>query len=188
MGTLILITIAIGLAIDSFAVSISAGIALKKIHLSVMGKISLTFAFFQGMMPVVGWSIGRSFKEYIEAYDHWIAFGLLSIIGGKMVYESFDKSDDAKCALNPYCKKTITALSVATSIDALAVGVSFSILGLEIVSPALIIGLVTFIFSFGGLIIGIKLGNFHRRKIEFAGGVILVGIGIKILVDHLFYL
>lgn len=174
---------AIALAMDSFAVSISAGLSLKFFQLKTMSKISVFFAVFQGLMPVIGWFLGRSFENYIKSIDHWVAFLLLSFIGGKMIYESFKHESEAPC-INPHCTKTITTLAIATSIDALAVGISFSLLGVEIMFPAFIIGLTTLIFAFGGLTIGLRLGSVLKNKIEFLGGVILIGIGMKILLEH----
>lgn len=150
-----------------------------------MGKISLLFAFFQGTMPLIGYGIGYSFESYIQHFDHWVAFILLSMIGGKMIYEAIDQHTDAP-AINPYCNKTITTLAVATSIDALAVGISFNLLNYEIWMPALSIGLITFFFSGLGLTLGVKMGSYFCNKIAFAGGVILVGIGIHILFQHLY--
>lgn len=184
MELITLLLIASALAMDSFAVSISAGLSLKKLKLSTMLRISITFAVFQGMMPVIGWFVGQSFADIITAYDHWVVFLLLSIIGGKMIYESFCNEPSAKC-ININCNKTITGLAIATSIDALAVGVSFSLLNLEIYFPALVIGLITLVFSFAGLTIGYKLGSIFRSKIELIGGIILIAIGIKILISHL---
>jgi putative Mn2+ efflux pump MntP len=178
-----LILIAVGLAMDSFAVSITMGIVLKRIQLRAMGKISLLFAFFQGLMPVLGWLIGQAFEQYIKAYDHWVAFGLLLLIGGRMVYEALSDSSQTPC-LNPHCNKTIATLAVATSIDALAVGISFSMLDIEIIMPAFLIGIITFAFAFMGLTIGIKLGSRFSTKVELIGGLILIGIGLKILLEH----
>ena len=184
MTLLSLILISIALAMDSFAVSISAGLAMKKVRLRQMGKISLLFALFQGVMPILGWLAGVYFEPYIKRFDHWIAFILLCAIGGKMIWEAIDKQTDAP-AINPYCNRTITALAFATSIDALAIGLSFSILDYAILMPAFVIGLITFIFSLGGLTLGVKLGNVCGTKIELVGGIILVGIGIKIVLEHL---
>ncbi|MGV8828816.1 MAG: manganese efflux pump MntP [Breznakibacter sp.] len=184
MTLLSLILISIALAMDSFAVSISAGLAMKKVKIRQMGKISLLFALFQGVMPIIGWLAGVYFEPYINRFDHWIAFILLSAIGGKMIWEAIDKQTDAP-AINPYCNRTLTTLAFATSIDALAIGLSFSILNYAILVPAFVIGLITFIFSLGGLTLGVKLGNVCGTKIELAGGIILVGIGIKIVIEHL---
>ncbi|MCU4165251.1 manganese efflux pump MntP family protein [Carboxylicivirga caseinilyticus] len=179
-----LLLIAIALAMDSFAVSITVGLSIKKIKFNPVGKVCLTFAFFQGIMPVIGWFLGQSFAESISAYDHWVVFILLLFIGGKMLYEAFQYQESAPF-VNAYNNKTITMLAIATSIDALAIGISFSLLDVDIVFPAIVIGMVTFIFSHLGIAIGWKLGSIFRNKIEIIGGLLLIGIGIKILVEHL---
>ncbi len=168
---------------DSFAVSITAGSVLKHFHFKAMGKISFLFALFQGAMPVIGWFAGNSFEEYISDYDHWIAFVLLSTIGGKMIYEAFWGKNDTPY-LDPNSFKKMAILAIATSIDAFVLGVSFSILDVNIIYPAFIIGLVTFIFSFAGLTIGIKVGNTFGSKVEIIGGLMLIGIGVKVLLEH----
>ncbi|MBS2212171.1 manganese efflux pump [Carboxylicivirga mesophila] len=185
MEILTLILLASALAMDSFAVSITAGISLKRFKASTMLRISLIFAFFQGVMPVIGWSLGLNFVEIISSYDHWVVFVLLGIIGGKMIYEALQHQEEAH-SINIYSNRTICLLGIATSIDALAVGFSFSLLEVHIIYPALIIGVTTFIFSFGGLTIGLKLGSIFRSKIELIGGIILVGIGFKVLIEHVF--
>jgi len=184
MELLTLFLIAIGLAMDSFAVSITAGLSLKRFKLSTISRVSIVFAFFQGLMPVIGWALGQTFSDIISAYDHWVVFGLLLLIGGKMIYESLTQQEEAHC-INIYSKRTICTLGMATSIDALAVGISFSLLNVEIFFSAAIIGVTTFILSFLGLTLGLKLGSIFRSKVELLGGVILIGIGIKVLVSHL---
>jgi putative Mn2+ efflux pump MntP len=168
---------------DSFAVSISTGSVLKQFHFRAMGKISFLFAIFQGMLPVIGWYAGESFEEYIRDYDHWVAFILLSLIGGKMIYESFWGGEDTPF-LDPHSFRKMATLAIATSIDAFAIGISFSVLNIDIFYPAFIIGIVTFIFSFAGLTIGIKLGRAFGSKVELVGGLILIFIGVKILLEH----
>lgn len=177
--------IAVGLAMDAFAVSISSGLAIKKIRIGHAFRIAFFFGAFQALMPVVGWLAGLGLKDFISAVDHWIAFALLSFVGGKMIYEStfLDEEKDDKDTLNIY---VLLILSIATSIDALAVGLTLSFLNIDIASPALIIGIVTFLLSFLGVYIGGRFGHFFESKIEIAGGIILIGIGIKILVEHLF--
>ncbi len=184
MEILTLLLIASALAMDSFAVSITAGISLQRFKAATMLRISLIFAFFQGLMPVIGWSLGLNFVEVISSYDHWVVFVLLSFIGGKMIYEAIQHQEAAH-SINIYSNKTICALGFATSIDALAVGFSFSLLDVKIGIPAFVIGLTTFVFSFAGLTIGMKLGSIFRTKIELIGGLILVGIGFKVLISHL---
>ncbi len=181
MNTVTILIISIGLAMDAFAVSISSGIAIKKLKIKNFIKIGSFFGIFQGIMPVLGWSLGRSFSKYIESYSRWIAFFLLVLIGGKMIYESFiiketEKETDILSMIN------LLFLAIATSIDALAVGIAFSVLDINIIKPAIIIGGVTFIMSVIGVYIGDKLGDLFGKKIEIAGGLILILIGIKILV------
>ncbi len=178
-----LIFIGIALAMDSFAVSITTGSVLKQFQFRAMGKISFLFALFQGALPVIGWYAGESFEQYIRDYDHWVAFILLTLIGGKMIYEAF-WGDEETSYLDPYSFRKMAALAIATSIDAFAIGISFSVLKIGIVFPAVIIGVITFIFSFAGLTIGIKLGRRFGSKVELAGGLILIFIGTKILLEH----
>ncbi|MDE5711822.1 manganese efflux pump MntP family protein [Bacteroides sp.] len=184
--------LAVGLAMDCFAVSIASGIILKQIRLRPMLTMAFCFGLFQAMMPLLGWTGTSLFSHLIETIDHWIAFGILAFLGGRMIKESF-KDEERKHEFDPTRLKVILALAVATSIDALAVGVSFACLGIkdfsEILSPIGIIGFVSFALSFVGLLFGIRFGCGMARKLhaEFWGGVILVIIGSKILVEHLFF-
>jgi len=184
MDMFTILFIAVGLAMDSFAVSITSGIAMKKLRINSALKIAVFFGLFQAGMPIIGWLAGLSLREFISGIDHWIAFGLLSLIGCKMIYESIRKEPGEKeiDRLNAY---VLLVLSVATSIDALAVGLSFAFLKVSIATPIIIIGIVTFLLSFLGVFVGNRLGHFFERKIEIVGGLVLIGIGIKILVEHL---
>lgn len=183
MDFITLFFIAVGLAMDAFAVSITSGLTIKKIELKHPLIIGLAFGFFQGLMPFLGWLGAFHFESAIKNFDHWIAFALLAFIGIKMIYESFSKDeDDIK---NPLDFKILLTLSIATSIDALAVGVSFGCLHVSILTPIIVISLVCFVFSFVGVLIGKKLGHFFEKKIEIIGGLILIFIGVKILVEHL---
>lgn len=183
--------LAVGLAMDCFAVSIASGIILKRIRLRPMLVMALCFGLFQAMMPLLGWTGTSFFSHLIENIDHWIAFGILAFLGGRMIKESF-KDEECKHEFDPTRLKVILALAVATSIDALAVGVSFACLGIkdfhDILSPIGIIGFVSFALSIVGLLFGIRFGCGMARKLraELWGGVILVFIGTKILVEHLF--
>lgn len=136
-------------------------------------------------MPIMGWLAGVSLRSFISDIDHWIAFGLLGFIGSKMIYESFKLETNEKS--NPLDISVIIILSIATSIDALAVGITFAFINVSIVTPVLVIGIVTFLVSFLGVFIGEKGGHFFEKKIEIAGGIILIAIGIKILIEHLFF-
>jgi putative Mn2+ efflux pump MntP len=180
-----LIFIAIGLAADSFAVSVSSGAIIGKMRLHHAIRIALFFSFFQGLMPWIGWVIGGLASEAIRDTGHWLAFVLLCFIGGKMVYESRQMQDEEKEAKDPLNIYILITLAIATSIDALAVGVTFSFLDIAIAEPIIIISLVTFIFSFAGTYIGEFFGHLCEDKIECIGGIILITIGGKILLDHL---
>ncbi|HHO75548.1 MAG TPA: manganese efflux pump [Deltaproteobacteria bacterium] len=176
--------IAAGLAMDAFAVSIASGISMEKLRIRYALRIALFFGAFQALMPVLGFMAGLSIRDYISSFDHWIAFSLLVFIGLKMIYESlFLNGSDKK--IDPDDIFMIVVLSVATSIDALAVGISLSILNVDIILPALIIGVVTFVLSYMGVYIGRNIGHLFEKKIEIIGGLVLIGIGIKILLDHL---
>jgi putative Mn2+ efflux pump MntP len=175
---------AIGLAMDSFAVSITSGLTIRRVKIKDAARIAVFFGFFQAIMPVVGWLAGVSIIDLISGVDHWIAFLLLSLIGCRMIYESIKRGSKMKI-INPLNLYVLLMLSVATSIDALAVGLSFAFLRISIAIPIMVIGIITFLLSFLGVYAGKRFGHFFERKIEIAGGVILIGIGIRILVEHL---
>ena len=182
-----ILLIAIGLAMDAFAVSIASGATMKKLEMKNALKMGLFFGGFQAIMPVIGWLAGIGMKSFITGVDHWIAFGLLTLIGGKMIYEAMkiQPEEENGPGSGPFDTGMLFILAVATSIDALAVGITFSVLSVSIILPALVIGGVTFIISVTGVQLGVKGGHFFENKIEVAGGLILLGIGIKILLDHL---
>ena len=183
--------LAIGLAMDCFAVSIASGIILKRIQWRPMLVMALAFGLFQALMPFIGWMFAKTFSHLIESVDHWIAFAILAFLGGRMILESF-KNEDCRQTFNPASPKVVFTMAIATSIDALAIGISFALLGInnytEILSPILIIGFVSFVMSLIGLYFGIKCGCGGARKLkaELWGGIILVAIGLKILIEHLF--
>ncbi|MCP2604916.1 manganese efflux pump MntP family protein [Candidatus Aminicenantes bacterium AH-873-B07] len=179
------IFIGIGLAMDASAVSLSKGFTMKSLNLNNIIKISFLFGSFQAFMPLIGWFIGINLIHLISGLDHWIAFGLLNFIGFKMVYHSIKKNIKEKDS-NHFNFKILLILALATSIDAFAVGLSLSFLRISIILPILIIGIITFIFSFISVLIGYKLGHFLEKEVEMLGGLILIGIGIKILLEHLF--
>ena len=185
MGFAELLLIGIGLSMDAFAVSVCKGLGMKRnIKLSAI-IIALFFGAFQAIMPLIGWSLGRQFEQYIIAFDHWISFILLAFIGGKMLYETL-KDNECEVALSSCLNiKELFALAVATSIDALAVGVTFAFLQINILRANVIIGITTFAISLGGVFIGSKFGSRFEKKAEIAGGVILILIGLKILLEHL---
>ena len=184
MSLINILLISIGLAMDAFAVSISNGMAVKCFKKRFAFKVALFYGGFQAIMPIVGWAAGLSFRKYIESYDHWIAFGLLFLIGAKMIYES---RNDNENACNPEKTLFLFTMAIATSIDALAVGISFSCLQINIILPVILIGLVTFVLSFIGVFLGNKFGNLFGKKMELIGGLILIGIGTKILIEHLYF-
>jgi len=178
-----ILLIGIGLSMDAFSVSICKGLTTKRFSWRIALTCGLWFGFFQALMPLIGFFLGSQFERYITSVDHWIAFGLLFLIGANMIREAlFGKDEDASASLD---LKTMFLLAVATSIDALAVGVSFACIQVKIWSSVLIIGLTTFLFS----IIGVKIGNAFGSKFEksagIVGGIILILIGLKILMEHL---
>ena len=183
--------LAIGLAMDCFAVSIASGIILKRTQWRPMLVMALAFGLFQALMPFIGWMFAKTFSHLIESVDHWIAFAILAFLGGRMILESF-KDEDCRQTFNPASPKVVFTMAIATSIDALAIGISFALLGInnytEILSPILIIGFVSFVMSLIGLYFGIKCGCGFARKLkaELWCGIILVAIGLKILIEHLF--
>ena len=176
------ILIALSLAMDSFPVAITRGLAITQEK--ILGealKVGFFFGFFQAIMPLIGWLAGVSILEFISAFDHWITFGLLTLIGLRMIYEAI-KTESKKIVSSPSLS-VLFMLSIATSIDALAVGLSYSFLTVSILMPAVIIGVVTFSLSFSGVYIGKRFGAIFK-KIGVLGGLILIGIGIKILTEH----
>lgn len=184
MSIIEILLIAIGLAMDAFAVSIASGVTLKRCCVKNALKIALSFGLFQAVMPIIGWLAGLTLKAYIEQIDHWIAFGLLAFIGAKMIFES-SHLNEGQCKSDPLAFGTLMLLSVATSIDALAVGLSLGILQVRLWLPVCIIGLVTFGMSFGGVYLGDRIGHFFEKQVERIGGIVLIGIGLKILLDHI---
>ena len=183
-----LLFIAIGLAMDAFSVAITDGILLKKLKVGYAFKIAMFFGVFQFGMLFLGNLLGSTFAKYISACDHWVAFFLLIFIGGKMLYDAIRGDEkEEKEEKNPIEIKTLTVLAIATSIDALAVGVPFAAMNINILYASSIVGIVAFAFSFAGDYIGNKCGNLFGNKSEIIGGIVLVGIGIKILVEHLFF-
>jgi len=183
MNMITILFIAFGLAMDAFAVSITNGITIKHQRINNALKIGIFFGSFQALMPLIGWLAGLRLRDFISGFDHWVAFGLLSLIGGKMIYESTKIGDDKEIrSLNLF---VLLLLSIATSIDALAVGLSFAFLKISIATPIIVIGIVTFMLSFLGVLVGNRLGHFFEKKMEIVGGIILIGIGIKILIEHL---
>lgn len=187
MGFIELFLIGVGLSMDAFAVSVCKGLNMReKLNYKHAGIIALFFGGFQAIMPLIGYFLGVNFESLIKSFDHWIAFILLGFIGGKMIYEAVTDKDDEEENNNGILNiKELFMLAVATSIDALAVGITFAFLSVNIWSSVSVIGITTFILAFSGVIIGNKFGTKYKSKAEIAGGVILVLIGTKILLEHL---
>lgn len=189
MSYITILGISAGLAMDAFAVSISYGCTPKKVPLRHILSISFSFGAFQAFMPVIGWYVGRFFAGLIKDYDHWAAFALLAYIGIRMVIEGLknENGDAASCDIDNHVLdlKKLFILSVATSIDALAVGLSLSLLGYRIITPAVIIGVTTFIFSYIGVMMGLRLHKILGKRVEIFGGIVLILIGLKIIVEHM---
>jgi len=184
MTWIAIIGIAVALGMDAFAVAIGAGSQFPAVTPRPLFRLSFHFGLFQFMMPVVGWYAGSTVSHYIKDYDHWVALGLLCVVGGKMIKESF-AGDDADCRPpDPTRGWTLVMLSVATSIDALAVGLSMAFLGVEVWMPSVIIGVVALMMTALGMVFGSRLGLMFGRRVGLIGGLILIGIGIKILVEH----
>ena len=184
MDLVSIVLISIGLAMDAFAVSVCKGLSMKKINMKKATIIGLYFGLFQGLMPVIGYLLGVNFSQIVECIDHWIAFTLLAFIGGKMIKEALSKEEG--CIDDSVNIKTMVVLALATSIDALAVGITFAFLKTGYVGLSFIlIGGITFVLSVLGVIIGNKFGNKYEKKAEFAGGLVLILLGIKILLEHL---
>jgi manganese efflux pump family protein len=184
MNLLDIILIAVGLAMDCFAVSIACGIIMKKLPLWPSLRIALMFGFFQGLMPLIGWLVGSTFQHLIENFDHWVAFGILILLGIRMIYEQYHSHPDQK-KLDPYKWKVVILLAVATSIDALAVGLSFAFLNIDLWLSIGLIFLASLLFSALGLVLGSRYCCKFRIPAELIGGLVLIAIGIKILLEHL---
>ena len=180
--TLSIVVIAFALAMDAFAVSVSSGFCIKKLHLRHALRIALSFGIFQAVMPLIGWFLGHNLKRYIEGVDHWIAFVLLFFIGAKMSWESRKlPSEKEECKI--LGNTQLLVLSVATSMDALAVGITLPFLNVSLITAPIIIGLITFSLSFAGTYMGNRFGHIFESKMEVIGGLILIAIGIKILLE-----
>lgn len=176
---------AIALSMDAFAVSVTTGITLRKPTPWQAIKPGLFFGGFQALMPLIGYIAGRSVAVYIEAFDHWIAFGLLALLGGKMLWDAWHGEEDGEPA-DPTRTGTLFLMAIATSIDALAVGISFALLSVNIVPAITLIGCTTCIISIAGVWLGNRLGELFKRRATIVGGVVLIVIGVNILIEHLF--
>ena len=195
MDIISLLAISVALSMDAFSVSICKGLATKKFSLKTALLCGLWFGGFQALMPIIGYYLGAQFEHLIRSFDHWIAFGLLLVIGVNMIREALseeDSADDgqqptAECSCSNTGFKTMLMMAIATSIDALAVGVSFAFLSVDLWKSVTVIGITTFLFSFAGVRIGNIFGSRYSKAAEITGGVILILLGCKILVEHLFF-
>lgn len=188
MGIIELLLLAVSLSMDAFAVSVCQGLSMKKINQRKVMVIGIYFGSFQALMPLIGWTLGTQFEKYITNIDHWIAFILLGIIGTNMIIEAFKKDDnnEVKTSEGEIIEhKELLLLAIATSIDALTVGIMFAFLKVSIIPSVITIGVCTLLLSMLGVCIGNKFGSKYKSKAEFVGGVILILIGLKVLLEHL---
>lgn len=183
MGFLDIFLIAVALSMDAFAVSICKGLSVKKVSAKHMLTVGVYFGGFQALMPLIGFLLGFKFESFITSIDHWIAFALLAVIGGNMIKEALSGEEEE--VNDSFSFRTMLPLAVATSIDALAVGISFAFLGVDIVTAAILIGITTFVLSGSGVVVGNVFGSKYKSKAELAGGIVLILIGLKILLEHL---
>lgn len=184
MSFLDIFLIGVALSMDAFAVSVCKGLSVKKVGVKHVLTVGVYFGGFQALMPMLGFLLGYKFESFITNIDHWIAFVLLAIIGGNMIREALGKDEDDK-ENDDFSFRAMLPLAVATSIDALAVGISFAFLGVDIVTAALLIGATTFVLSGAGIFVGNIFGSKYKSKAELAGGIVLILIGAKILLEHL---
>lgn len=181
-----LFLLALGVSADAFAVALGKGLALRARVVRGAVILGLAFGISQAVMPLIGWLLGSAFADVIAPFDHWIAFGLLAIVGGKMLWEALTPADpDAPDSEDGFSVREVVVLSIATSIDALAVGVSLSVLDVSIWFAIIVIGFITFALSFIAVLIGHRVGTRFRRPAEIVGGLVLIGIGVSILIEHL---
>ena len=180
-----ILLVALGLSMDAFSVSVTSGVQIKAVKYRHAFLIALVFGVFQALMPLLGAALGIGLLGFLSSFDHWLAFAILSFIGGKMIYESRFLKENEKKSMNPLDPRVLLLLAVATSIDALAVGFTITLISQNIFQTAAIIGLVTFLLCFAGVIIGDRFGHFFESKIEILGGLMLIAVGLKILVEHL---
>ena len=183
MDFITLFGIAVALAMDAFAVALATGAVLERVTGRHLFRLGFHFGLFQAMMPVIGWLAGLSVQKWIGAYDHWIAFALLAFVGGKMIHEALSAEEERDSA-DPTRGMTMVMLSIATSIDALAVGLSLAVIGVDIWMPSVVIGLVAGILTVAGMLLGRRVGSIWGRRVEIFGGAVLIAIGLKIVVEH----
>ncbi|MBJ6801376.1 manganese efflux pump MntP [Geomonas propionica] len=183
MDWISILGIALALAMDAFAVALATGAVLNPVTGRHLFRLGFHFGLFQALMPIAGWLLGLTVQKWITAYDHWIAFGLLAYVGGRMIVEAFEEDDDTSQS-DPTKGLTMVMLSVATSIDAFAVGLSLAMLGVSVWIPSVVIGLVAGVLTVIGMLLGRRLGDNWGKRVEVCGGVVLCLIGLKILLEH----
>ena len=186
MGWFSLFAVALALAMDAFAVAIVAGVTLSPMTKRHVFRLSFHFGLFQALMPLIGWTAGTAVYRYIANFDHWVAFGLLAFVGGRMILASFHGDEETRAGRDPTSGWDLVILSVATSIDALAIGLSLAMIGSRILFPALVIGVVAGVITVLGMVLGRKIGVLWGRRVEAAGGIVLLAIGTRILLQHIF--
>ncbi len=185
MGWLSLLALSCALAMDAFAVAIVTGLTLNPMTRRHVFRLAFHFGLFQALMPTIGWAVGNAVHKYIAAFDHWVAFGLLTLVGGKMIWGAVRGAEHEGSSRNdPTSGWALALLSVATSIDALAVGLSLAMIGSKIVVPAVVIGLVTATWTTVGMVLGRRMGSLWGKRVEVLGGLILIGIAVKIVIEH----
>ncbi len=184
MGTLSLLALAFALAMDAFAVAVTAGVLIEPLTARPVFRLSFHFGLFQALMPVLGWSLGRAVYEHIAAFDHFVAFGLLAGVGAKMLKDGLSVREEERLPCDPSSGATMICLSLATSIDALAAGLSLAFLGEGIWVPALVIGAVAATMTAAGMMLGRRLGDLWGKRVEILGGVVLISLGVKIVIEH----
>lgn len=180
-----LLLIALGVSADAFAVALTKGLHMRRFNVRHALIIAGTFGLFQAVMPLIGWVLGTQFAPYITSVDHWVAFGLLALVGGKMLWEAFSSHDDTEQDFDRINTRQLLVLALATSIDALAIGITLAFLPGSIIEAVILIGVTTFALAFLGVVIGRRVGRRFGKPAEIAGGLILILIGTKILIDHL---
>jgi putative Mn2+ efflux pump MntP len=185
MGWFSLLAVALALAMDAFAVAIVAGLTLSPLTKRHVFRLAFHFGLFQALMPFIGWTAGTAVYKYIADFDHWVAFGLLAFVGGRMILASSHGDEEKRATRDPTSGWDLVILSVATSIDALAVGLSLAMIGSRILFPALVIGVVAGVITALGMVLGRKIGTLWGRRVEAAGGIVLIAIGVRILLQHI---
>ena len=183
MGFVELFLIAVGLSMDAFAVSVCKGLGMQRLNMGQAAVVALFFGGFQALMPVIGWAVGAQFAHFVTAYAHWIAFALLLLVGGKMLWDAFHEDDGEEEGPFKLDLGELLMLAIATSIDALAVGVSFAFLNVDIVPSVALIGVTTFVLSFIGAVVGHQFGSRWERPATIVGGIVLILIGFKVLLE-----